>query len=105
MTIAIVIAGAMVGVVGGSFRWCLERAEQFRDKTILWSHSDPYVGRIVPVVLALVAVAMARLMVLKLAPEAAGSGIHRVEAIMAGEIEPVANKTTSLLSRLAVHHR
>jgi len=88
MTLASVIVGAMTGVVGGSFRWCLERAEQFRDKTVQWSHSDPYVGWIVPVVLALVAVAIARLLVLKLAPAASGSGIHRVEAIMAGEIDP-----------------
>jgi chloride channel protein, CIC family len=91
IAIASVIVGMTIGVVGGAFRWCLERAEQFRDKTILWSHSDPYVGWIVPVVLAMVAVAIARYLVLRFAPGAAGSGIHRVEAIMAGEIEPGGN--------------
>ncbi len=88
MTVASVIAGAITGVVGGSFRWCLEQAEQLRDRMILRAHGYPYVGWIVPAVTALVAVAIARLMVLKLAPEASGSGIHRVEAIMAGEVKP-----------------
>ena len=88
MTLASVIAGVMIGVVGGSFRWCLERAEQLRDRIIFLSHGKPYIGWIVPVVAAAIAVAIARLLVLKIAPEASGSGIHRVEAIMAGEIEP-----------------
>ena len=81
------IAGAMIGVVGGSFRWCLEQAEHLRDRMIVWSHGNPYIGWLVPVVAVMVAVAIARLLVLKLAPEASGSGIHRVEAIMAGEIQ------------------
>ena len=88
MTIASVLAGAVIGVVGGAFRWCLAQAEQLRDRMILWSHGHPYIGWIVPVVVTLVAVAIARLLVLKLAPEASGSGVHRVEAIMAGEIKP-----------------
>ena len=88
MTIASLLAGAMIGVVGGSFRWCLEQAENFRDKTVVWSHGNPYVGWLVPVIGVAAAVAIARLLVLKLAPAASGSGIHRVEAIMAGEIEP-----------------
>jgi len=39
------------------------------------------------VIVAAVAVALARYLVLRFAPEAAGSGVHRVEAIMAGEIK------------------
>ncbi len=88
MTLASVIVGSLTGVVGGSFRWCLEQAEKLRDRVVLLSHGHPYVGWIVPVILSLVSVAVARLLVLKLAPGASGSGIHRVEAIMAGEIEP-----------------
>ena len=88
MTIASMIAGAMIGVVGGSFRWFLAQAEQLRDRMIVWSHGNSYAGWIVPVIVVMVAVAIARFLVLKFAPEASGSGIHRVEAIMAGEIEP-----------------
>ncbi len=91
MTTASVIAGVVIGVVGGAFRWCLEHAEHLRDVLVIWSHGNPYIGWIVPAAAALVAVAVARLLVIKLAPEAAGSGIHRVEAVMAGEVEPEKN--------------
>ena len=88
LTIASVIVGVLIGVVGGTFRWCLAQAELWRDHLVLWSHGNPWIGWIVPVVVALVAVGVARLLVVVLAPAAAGSGIHRVEAIMAGQIEP-----------------
>ena len=54
----------------------------------MWSHGFRYVGWIIPVIAVLVSVAVARLLVQKVAPAASGSGIHRVEAIMAGEIGP-----------------
>jgi CIC family chloride channel protein len=88
MTLASLLAGTLIGVVGGAFRWCLGQAEHLRDHLVLWSHGFRYVGWIVPVVVVLVCVGLARWLVLKLAPEASGSGIHRVEAIMEGEIEP-----------------
>jgi len=91
MTVASVLAGAMIGVVGGAFRWCLAQAERQRDAMVVWSHGRPFLGWIVPVVVALIAVAVARYLVLRFAPEAAGSGIHRVEAIMAGQVEPGSN--------------
>jgi len=92
MTIASVLAGFAIGVVGGAFRWCLAQAELQRDAMIAWSHGRPYIGWIVPVVVAMVAVAIASYLVLRFAPEAAGSGVHRVEAIMAGEIQPGSDK-------------
>ncbi len=88
MTIAGALAGVVIGVVGGAFRWCLAEAEQLRDRMIFVAHGHPYIGWIVPVTVTLVAVMIARLLVLKLAPEASGSGVHRVEAVMAGEIKP-----------------
>ena len=91
MTIASVLAGLVIGLVGGAFRWCLAHAELRRDAMIAWSHGRPFIGWIVPMAVALVAVALARYLVLRFAPGASGSGIHRVEAIMAGEIEPGSN--------------
>jgi CIC family chloride channel protein len=88
LTVASVIVGALIGVVGGTFRWCLAQAEVWRDHMVFWSHGNPWIGWIVPVVVALLAVGVSRLLVVVLAPSAAGSGIHRVEAIIAGEIEP-----------------
>jgi CIC family chloride channel protein len=88
MTLASLVAGTLIGVVGGAFRWCLLQAEQLRDHLVLWSHGFRYVGWIIPVIAVVVAVAIARMLVLQVAPEASGSGIHRVEAIMAGDIGP-----------------
>jgi CIC family chloride channel protein len=88
MTLASIFTGLLIGVVGGSFRWCLVQAELFRDHTVAWSHTHPFVLWVVPVLASTIAVALARLLVTKISPEASGSGVHRVEAIMAGEIEP-----------------
>jgi len=92
IAVASVVTGLLIGVVGGSFRWCLDRAETERDHIVAWSHGNPYVGWIVPVVVTVVAVVIARLLVLKVAPEAAGSGIQRVEAVMAGQTGPTSSK-------------
>ncbi len=91
LTIASVLAGVAIGVVGGAFRWCLAQAEHWRDVLIAWTHGAPWIGWIVPVIVTFVAVAVARFLVLRFAPEAAGSGVHRVEAIMARQIEPGTN--------------
>jgi CIC family chloride channel protein len=92
ITMASVLTGVMAGLVGGAFRWCLAHAELKRDAMIAWSHGRPYVGWIVPMVVALVAVTLARYLVVRFAPGASGSGIHRVEAVMVREIEPGSNK-------------
>ena len=40
MTLASLSAGTLIGVVGGSFRWCLVEADQLRDRLIVWSHGS-----------------------------------------------------------------
>jgi CIC family chloride channel protein len=42
-----------------------------------------------PVALGLVGAALARFLVVRYAPIAEGSGVQRVEAVLAGEVEPV----------------
>ncbi|MFD3677270.1 ClC family H(+)/Cl(-) exchange transporter [Streptomyces sp. NPDC058613] len=81
------VAGCLVGLVGGSFRWCLVRAEELRESLLGASERLGGPGWLVPVALtaagAAVACAIARRV-----PLAAGSGIQDVEAVWRGEREP-----------------
>ena len=73
------IAGALAGLVGGLFRDALVLADEFRISLVTRLHEWPAVGWLVPVVMAAVAVMLARLIVIRV-PEAAGSGVQRIEA-------------------------
>ena len=52
------------------------------------AHGWPYFGWLAPVFLGTIGAFLARLMVVRLAPAAAGSGVQRVEAVFAGEVKP-----------------
>lgn len=80
-----VLGGLLTGVVGGAFRWTLIRADDARVAVVDWARQWPIAGVLVPVALAAVAVALARLLV-RYVPEAAGSGVQRVEAAMRGAV-------------------
>ncbi|MEZ5184839.1 MAG: ClC family H(+)/Cl(-) exchange transporter [Candidatus Nanopelagicales bacterium] len=84
-----VVGGAITGAVGGLFRLSLVEADALRTDLVQWARSVPGLRWIVPVVLAAVAVAIARLIV-RFVPEASGSGVQRVEANMRSEV-PVAS--------------
>src|SRR5271167_2201796 len=88
VTIASLVAGALIGVVGGLFELLLVFANSLRNEVIAWAHSWPLLGWLAPVALVTAGAGLARLMVLRIAPEAAGSGLQRVEAVFAGEVKP-----------------
>lgn len=88
ITAASVLAGSLIGVVGGLFERMLVLANSLRNAVVAMAHNQPYVGWLVPVVLVSFGTALARLMVLRISPEAAGSGLQRVEAVFAGEVKP-----------------
>jgi CIC family chloride channel protein len=88
VTIAAILAGLMIGAVGGAFRLLLGKADDVRYTLVVWAHAWPYLGWLAPVALGTVGAALARLMVARFAPEDEGSGIQRVEALFAGEIKP-----------------
>ncbi len=85
---ASLLTGLLIGVVGGLFQLLLIAAERLRNELVAWSHGSHYLGWVAPLVAAAVCAAIARWMVVRFAPEAAGSGVHRVEAVFRGEIEP-----------------
>ena len=89
IAVASLLTGLMIGAVGGIFRLLLSKADDLRYALVIWAHAWPYLGWLVPVALGTLGAAAARLMVARFAPEAEGSGVQRVEATFAGEVEPV----------------
>lgn len=82
-----IVAGAVIGVVGGAFRWCLERLERWRIHTVEWAHELPGPGWLVPVGITILGALLAALIV-RMVPLASGSGIQHVEAVDRGQAEP-----------------
>jgi CIC family chloride channel protein len=77
--------GALAGLVGSAFHIALVAAERLRGSVLDWAHRYPGVGWLAPVVLAAFAAFVARWLVRRYAPQASGSGVQRVEAIIRGD--------------------
>ena len=89
LTLLAVLAGALTGLIGGLFRIVLTGAESWRTTVLEWTRDAPAIRWLVPVVLAATAIAIARL-ITRWVPEAAGSGVQRVEAAARDEIALIA---------------
>lgn len=81
------VAGCLVGLVGGGFRWCLARAAELRGSLVEASEQLGAFGPLVPAVLTATGAAVACAIALRV-PLAAGSGIQDVEAVWRGERSP-----------------
>ncbi|QES53004.1 ClC family H(+)/Cl(-) exchange transporter [Streptomyces venezuelae] len=81
------VAGCLVGLVGGGFRWCLLHADRLRGSVLEAADGLGAAGRLVPVVLT-AAGAAAACAIARRVPHAAGSGIQHVEAVWRQEAEP-----------------
>ena len=81
------VAGVLIGVVGGAFRWCLEEADRLRIDVVVWAQGLPGPGWLVPMAAAAVCATLAALIV-RWEPLAAGSGIQHVEAVFLGAARP-----------------
>jgi len=84
LTLLAIAGGAATGLVGGTFRRLLAEAELLRTSLLDWARVDPLRWAL-PVLLAAALVAAARYLV-RLVPEAAGSGVQGVEAHIRGEV-------------------
>lgn len=78
------LGGVVTGVLGGLFRLALRYAGQWWEALLVWCRDLGGVRLLLPVVLAALAVAAARAIV-RWAPESAGSGVQRVEAMVRHE--------------------
>ncbi|ULE31340.1 ClC family H(+)/Cl(-) exchange transporter [Mycobacterium sp. IDR2000157661] len=81
------VAGILIGFVGGVFRWCLEKADEWRDDFVAWTLALPGPGWLVPMAAAAIGATLAALIV-RWEPLAAGSGIQHVEAVYRGDARP-----------------
>ncbi|MEF2529355.1 ClC family H(+)/Cl(-) exchange transporter [Streptomyces sp. CS62] len=80
------LAGCLVGLVGGAFRWCLQQADALRGRLLETAAGLGGPGWLVPVALGAAGAALA-CAIARRVPHAAGSGIQHVEAVWRGESE------------------
>ena len=88
LVIASIFGGLLIGVVGGAFRYLLITCDQLRIELTTWAHGHPHWGWLLMLMVGAVGAWLARLLVIKFAPTAEGSGVQRVEAVFSGEVEP-----------------
>jgi chloride channel protein, CIC family len=85
---ASILGGLLIGIVGGLFRYFLNLSDHLRTAMVTRAHSHPYLGWLLSLFVGAAGAFLARLLVVKLAPTAEGSGVQRVEAVFSGEVEP-----------------
>jgi CIC family chloride channel protein len=84
------LVGALAGFVGGAFRIALTELARGRAEMIVWAHHHGpwWVGWTIPTGFCAVGAAMACYLTQRLAPQTAGSGIPRVEAVLRHHLRP-----------------
>jgi len=88
LTVASILGGILIGLVGAAFRYLLITSDRLRTELILWAHARPHIGWLAPLVLGAAGAWLARFLVVRFAPTAEGSGVQRVEAVFSAEAEP-----------------
>ena len=83
------LVGAVAGIVGALFRLGLEQADRLRNLLIGWAHGQEAGGFLVVLAACASATWLAGWLVRRYSPQAAGSGIPHVEAVLRGELRPV----------------
>ena len=82
------LVGGAAGAVAALFRLALDRADRLRDVLVVWGHGYDAVGLLLVVAATGACTAAAAFLVRRFSPEANGSGIPHVEAVVKGEIGP-----------------
>ncbi|WP_232423298.1 ClC family H(+)/Cl(-) exchange transporter [Mycobacterium sp. 155] len=81
------VVGALTGLTAASFRLLLVQAGQWRESLSSWAQGSWW-GLIVVVFICAVCTMVAAALVARIEPNAEGSGIPRVEAVVEGRAEP-----------------
>src|SRR5262249_60524974 len=80
------IVGAAAGFVGAMFRLALQQADHLRDALIDWAQGVALVGFLIVVATCAAAALISAWLVRRFSPQASGSGITYVEAVLNDEI-------------------
>jgi CIC family chloride channel protein len=83
-----ILVGMAAGVIGAAFRYSLERADDFRAMAVGQTSDYPVLGPLMMMAGAALAAGLAAWLVRRFAPDAAGSGIPHVEAVLEGSLTP-----------------
>jgi CIC family chloride channel protein len=86
LAVLALIVGAVSGFVGALFLLLLERADSFRDAVIVWAHSKACAGFLVVSIACAAGAGGAAWLVRRYSPNASGSGIPHVEAVLNEEL-------------------
>jgi CIC family chloride channel protein len=76
------LVGLGAGLVSAAFRAALSGADVLRNSLIVWSYQFKWIGWAFPVLFGAVGAAVSVALVTRFAPEARGSGIPQVEAVL-----------------------
>ena len=77
------LVGLLAGGAAVLFRWALEYGDALRDRLLVWVHQYPMWGWLLPMVVGALGAGCAVSLVRFIAPEAAGSGIPHLKAVLA----------------------
>jgi CIC family chloride channel protein len=81
------VAGGAAGLLGTAFRFALDHADLLRNVLIERAHNHKPAGFLLVTTVCAVATAAAAWLVRQFSPNASGSGVPHVEAVMRGELE------------------
>ncbi len=76
------LVGLLAGPLAVAFRWTLAGREALRTRLIAWAHHYPTWGWLLPTSVGAVRAGLDVLLVNRMAPETAGGGIPRLEAVL-----------------------
>jgi chloride channel protein, CIC family len=83
-----IIVGMAAGLIGAAFRYALERADAVRAMAVEQTGAHPILGPLMMMTGAALAAGLAAWLVRRFSPDAAGSGIPHVEAVLEGSLTP-----------------
>ena len=83
-----ILVGMAAGLIGAAFRYSLERADAFRATVVVETSAYPILGPLMMMAGAALATGLAAWLVRRFSPDAAGSGIPHVEAVLEGSLDP-----------------
>lgn len=88
LALVAIVVGGLSGLAASLFRLLLEHSDRWRDLFISWGNDRMFFGFLMVVGVVAGATAVSAWLVRRFAPDAGGSGIPHVEAVLNGDLPP-----------------